>query len=72
MRIKTARGRGSDMGSLSAARDHWAIVDLVGKGGHIRTVPVPEWVRNQVNDWLVAAAINRGRPFRRVNKVGKA
>src|SRR5229473_6244518 len=52
--------------------DHWAIVDLVGKGGHIRTVPVPEWVRNQVNDWLVAAAINRGRLFRRVNKVGKA
>jgi site-specific recombinase XerD len=24
--------------------DHWAIVDLIGKGGHIRTVPVPEWV----------------------------
>lgn len=22
---------------------HWAIVDLVGKGGHIRTVPVPAW-----------------------------
>jgi hypothetical protein len=60
------------MGSLSAGEDHWAIVDLVGKGGHIRTVPVPEWVRNQVNDWLVAAAINRGRLFRRVNKVGKA
>jgi site-specific recombinase XerC len=20
---------------------HWAIVDLVGKGGHIRTVPMP-------------------------------
>jgi len=23
---------------------HWAIVDLVGKGGHVRTVPVPVWV----------------------------
>ncbi len=57
---------------LQQREDHWAIVDLVGKGGHIRTVPVPEWVRNQVNDWLVAAAINRGRLFRRVNKVGKA
>ena len=21
--------------------DHWAIVDLVGKGGHIRTIPMP-------------------------------
>jgi len=57
---------------LLQREDHWAIVDLVGKGGHIRTVPVPEWVQNQVNDWLDAAAIYRGRLFRRVNKVGKA
>jgi hypothetical protein len=36
-------------------------VDLVGKGGHVRTVPVPDWVRNELNDWLVAAAIDRGK-----------
>jgi hypothetical protein len=29
---------------LQRREDHWAIVDLVGKGGHVRTVPVPEWV----------------------------
>jgi integrase len=44
-------------------------VDLVGKKGHIRTVPVPDWVRAELDDWLAAAAIDRGRPFRRVNKV---
>jgi site-specific recombinase XerD len=49
---------------------HWAIVDLVGKGGHIRTVPVPDWVRNELDDWLAAAAIGRGRLFRRVTKAG--
>jgi integrase len=27
---------------LQRREEHWAIVDLVGKGGHIRTVPVPE------------------------------
>lgn len=27
---------------LQQREDHWAIVDLIGKGGHIRTVPVPE------------------------------
>jgi site-specific recombinase XerD len=32
---------------------------------------VPDWVRNEVNDWLQAAAIDRGNLFRRVNKVGK-
>ena len=41
-----------------------------GLGGHIRTVPVPDWVRTELDDWLAAAAIDRGRLFRRVNKVG--
>jgi integrase len=30
---------------LQRRDEHWAIVDLVGKGGHIRTVPVPDWVK---------------------------
>src|ERR1017187_7690453 len=33
------------MDHLQQREEHWAIVDLVGKGGHIRTVPVPDWVR---------------------------
>jgi site-specific recombinase XerD len=56
---------------LQQREEHWAIVDLVGKGGRIRTVPVPDWVRNELNDWLVAAAIDSGKLFRRVNKVGR-
>src|ERR1700680_581610 len=56
---------------LQQREEHWAIVDLVGKGGHVRTVPVPEWVRTELDDWLAAAAIDRGRLFRRVNKVGR-
>src|SRR5215831_7953202 len=54
---------------LQQREEHWAIVDLVGKGGHVRTVPVPDWVRTELDDWLTAAAIDRGRLFRRVNKV---
>src|SRR5262249_40301767 len=30
---------------LQQREDHWAIVDLVGKAGHVRTVPVPGWVK---------------------------
>src|SRR5215469_5483991 len=33
-----------DIGHFQQREDHWAIVDLVGKGGHVRTVPVPDWV----------------------------
>jgi len=35
---------------LERREDHWAIVDLVGKGGHIRTVPVPDWVKKTIDD----------------------
>ena len=56
---------------LQQREEHWAIVDLVGKGGHVRTVPGPDWVRNELDEWLAAAAIDRGRLFRRVNKAGK-
>jgi site-specific recombinase XerD len=51
---------------LQQREEHWAIVDLVGKGGHVRTVPVPDWVRSDLDDWLDAAVIDRGRLFRRV------
>jgi len=43
---------------LQQREEHWAAVDPLGKGGHIRTVPVPDWVRNELNDWLIAAAID--------------
>src|SRR5215469_719436 len=56
---------------LQQREEHWAIVDPVGKGGHVRTVPVPDWVRTELDDWLTAAAIDRGKLFRRVNKVGR-
>ena len=52
--------------------DHWAIVDLIGKAGHIRTVPVPDWVKNSVDEWMTAAGITEGRVFRRVCKAGTA
>jgi site-specific recombinase XerD len=44
--------------NLQRREEHWAIVDLVGKLGHVRTVPVPDWVRNELDDWLVAAEVH--------------
>ncbi|HXN27770.1 MAG TPA: hypothetical protein VN902_11650, partial [Candidatus Acidoferrales bacterium] len=34
---------------------HWVIADLRGKGGHIRTIPVPQWVKEAVDSWTVGA-----------------
>jgi integrase len=50
--------------------DHWAIVDLFGKGGHIRSVPVPDWVKSVIDRWTEAAQIESGSLFRCVTKYG--
>jgi integrase len=56
---------------LQQREDHWAIVDLVGKGRHIRTVPMPDWVHMELLAWLSSASINRGKIFRRVSRTGR-
>ena len=56
---------------IQRREDHWAIVDLIGKGGHIRTVPVPDWVKQTLDEWLLAAGIVTGRVFRCVCRAGK-
>jgi len=34
-----------------------AIVDLVGQGCHIQTMPVPDWVKCASDSWLVSACV---------------
>lgn len=46
----------------------WCIVDLVGKHGRIRTVPMLNWAKSAVDHWTAAAGITSGRLFRGVNK----
>jgi site-specific recombinase XerD len=56
---------------LQQREGHWAIVDLVGKGRHVRTIPVPDWVQAELKAWLSAAGIQSGKLFRRVSTAGK-
>ena len=56
---------------LQQREGHWAIVDLSGKAGHVRTVPGPDWVHGQLNEWIKGAGIEAGRLFRRVSSAGK-
>ena len=55
---------------IQIRQGHWAIVDLVGKGNHIRTVPMPIWVKAVVDGWLAAAGVADGRVFRAVSRHG--
>jgi site-specific recombinase XerD len=56
---------------LQIREEHWVIADLIGKGKHIRTVPVPAWAKRAVDEWTEVAGISAGRIFRRVNRFGK-
>jgi site-specific recombinase XerD len=58
---------------LQHREGHWAIVDLRGKAGHVRTIPVPDLVlHGLLDDWEAAARITEGSVFRRVSSAGKA
>jgi site-specific recombinase XerD len=46
----------------------WAIVDMIGKGGRIRTVPVPAWVKVSIDEWSAISRILSGPVFRSVLK----
>ena len=48
----------------------WAIIDLVGKRGRVRSVGVPPWVKVALDGWARASAIYDGRVFRALNKDG--
>jgi integrase len=49
----------------------WVIIDLRGKGGRIRTVAVPIWVKHGIDAWIAAAMIEKGRLLRPLSKSGK-
>jgi len=49
----------------------WVIVDLVGKGRRVRSVAVPGWVKQGIDEWITAAKISEGRLLRAVHKGGR-
>ena len=46
----------------------WCVVDLLGKHGRVRTVPMPTWVKVAVDAWTAFAGVTDGSVFRPVNR----
>jgi len=57
-----------EVDTLQMREGRWV---LVGKGGRVRTVAVPVWVKQAINAWMIAAGIEEGRLLRRIRKGGK-
>ncbi len=62
---------GLKLDEVQVRQGHWAIVDLIGKGGHIRTVPIPQWAKAALDRWIAAAGLTEGRIFRAVARTEK-
>jgi len=70
MWIATLGSRGFDLDQLQSREGHWVNVNLVGKGGRLRTVPVPSWRKELVDAWLRRSGVSDGEVFRPVLKGG--
>jgi site-specific recombinase XerD len=65
--------RRSEMAALTVGhvqqRDgRWCVVDLRGKHGRVRTVPMPTWVKVAIDAWTAPAGIIEGPVFHPVNR----
>ena len=60
-----------EFADVAQREGRWAIVDLVGKHGRVRTVPMPSWTKSALDAWAAAAGISTGAVLRRVDKGGR-
>src|SRR5580693_7520662 len=57
--------------TIQLREGRWVLADLEGKGGRVRTVAVPVWVKQGINAWMIAAKIEDGRLLLPLSKSGK-
>ena len=46
----------------------WALVDIIGKGSKVRTVPIPNWAVTAIEQWCKMAHITQGPIFISLNR----
>ena len=56
---------------IQMRENRWVIADLRGKGGRVRTVAVPLWVKHGINAWQAAGRVEGGPLLRSIAKGGK-
>jgi site-specific recombinase XerD len=56
------------MGHVQQRDGRWCIVDLYGKHGRVRTIPIPAWVKVAIDAWTGPTCVLEGHVFRPVNR----
>ena len=57
--------------AIELREERWVIADLMGKAGHMRTVPIPAWVKAAIDEWKEASGMAKGAIFPSINKAGR-
>src|SRR5262252_8980363 len=69
--LRRAEATALKVEDLQLREGHLVIADLNEKGGHIRTVPMPDWVKIAIDQWTIPASVISGTLFRSINKAGR-
>jgi site-specific recombinase XerD len=69
--LRRAELAGLTVEQIQQRDGRWVVADLVGKGGRVRTVPVPAWVKVAIDQWLDAGRIENGPVWRAINRGGR-
>ena len=57
-----------DFADIQMRDARWLLVDIVGKRNKTRSVPLPSWSKQAIDEYSEAAGISDGKVFRRINK----
>jgi integrase/recombinase XerD len=56
---------------LQQREGRWVIVNLIGKGKRVRSVPMPSWAKAAVDHWAAKAGLSDGCIFRSFHRGGR-
>ena len=56
---------------LQVREERWVIADLMGKDDRVRSIPIPAWTKQAVDQWAAAADLTSGQIFLRIDKAGR-
>jgi len=61
--LRRAEVAGLTVKDIQLIEARWAIVDLMGKGRRVRTIPIPSWAKQAIDLWLESVEITSGSLF---------
>src|ERR1039457_6510048 len=66
--LRRSEVAGLTMKHIQQRDNRWGIVDLVGKHGRVRTIPVPTWVKVAIDAWTAVTVLTEGHVLRPVGR----